>query len=76
MMLQCDDCGHIFDEEDARRVLAGEEDCVPRGTYLDACPVCRSTAVYEVEGKRCIRCGGIAEEGSDYCEFCKDDLWG
>ena len=76
MKLKCDYCGFVFDEEDAKKVLAREEDCVPRGTWLDACPRCRSTEVYEHEERTCIRCGGPAEEGSMYCEHCRDDLWG
>ena len=77
MILICDDCGFRFDEEDAKMVRPDETDGVAWYERIPACPVCRSTSVFEAsEYGVCIRCGGEAEEGSEYCEHCRDDLWG
>lgn len=77
MKLCCDDCGAVFDEEDARYVMAREEDHAPRGTLVLACPACKSTSVFDAsEFGLCIRCGQPTADGSDYCEHCRGDLWG
>jgi len=69
-MYRCDDCGHIFSEDDIviRKEKVGlETDSLPPGyLYYDTCPNCGSDDITGVE--LCMNCGKVSDK--TYCESC------
>ena len=67
-MLKCLDCGNLFENGEEKTWIESH------GEKLSGCPVC--CGAYE-EAKACEICGSYygMEDGEDYCNNCKADVW-
>lgn len=70
----CWECDDFFEEEDAKKRMAVEEDDVPRGTWVMCCPNCEGGQIEPVEV--CKRCGQPLEPiYEDFCPDCERELY-